>query len=96
MQLEDQMYKLMEKYEEEMEEWRKNISDSNYNVLQEESWKIFIITLYALVIVIGFVKNLIVFTVIVKSKLDTKIGTANRGIIVWHNTEPNDQYAVTW
>jgi hypothetical protein len=48
-----QMYKLMEKYEEEMEEWRKNISDSNYNVLQEESWKIFIITLYALVIVIG-------------------------------------------
>lgn len=65
---EEEMYKMMAKYEEEMDEWRKNISNSNYNVLQEESWKIFIITLYAIVIVIGFVKNLIVFTVIVKSK----------------------------
>ena len=59
---EEQMYEILAEFN--------NISQSSieYNVIQEESWRIFIITFCAVVIVLGFVKNFIVFTVIVKSK----------------------------
>lgn len=58
----DEMMKIMDEF--------KNISNDvkDNNVLEEKAWRIFIITLYAVVIVVGFVKNLVVFTVIVKSK----------------------------
>lgn len=44
------------------------LQEENDNVLLKKSWRIFIVTLYSVVIVIGFIKNLVVFTVIVRSK----------------------------
>lgn len=65
---EEEMYKKIDEFNQGMDNWMKNISNTKYNVLQEESWRIFIVTLCAVIIVIGFVKNLIVITVIIKNK----------------------------
>ena len=52
----------------ELQNFTRILQEENDNVLQKKSWRIFIITLYSVVIVIGFIKNLVVFTVIVRSK----------------------------